>query len=95
MTATVYVLTPVGGRVGKSRQVPAVRVPTEEIEKPDENTNHFLLEAIEKAFHKYAGRRGMYVGMINRVGDTEANTFLYCDKTDVKLAKIVITKEEV
>lgn len=88
----VYRLSPARGRVAKARQVPDVLIPAEEIERPDEGTNHFLLEAIEHAFFRYAPH-GAYAGLIDKIGDTEARTFLYCDRTDQTIAKITITKE--
>ena len=84
MTDTV-VLTPLKGRVGKSRQVPA-----QKIEKVE---GKFLEDQVCEAFHKYH-RRGIEAGRLN--GNLHEGSLvlpLYCRVSDELIAEIAIKKE--
>ncbi len=85
MTATV-VLTPLKGRVGKSRQVPAQKI--ERVE------GKFLEDQVCDAFHKYH-RRGIEAGRLNgNLHDGSLVLPLYCRVNDELIAEIEIKKEE-
>ncbi len=85
MTSTV-VLTPLKGRVGKSRQVPAQKI--ERVE------GKFLEDQVCEAFHKYH-RRGIEAGRLD--GNLHEGNLvlpLYCPVNDELIAEIEIKKEE-
>lgn len=85
MTDTV-VLTPLKGRVGKSRQVPA-----QKIEKVE---GKFLEDQVCEAFHKYH-RRGIEAGRptVDKI-EGALVVPLYCKVSDELIAEIVVKKEE-
>lgn len=85
MTNTV-VLTPLKGRVGKSRQVPDQKI--ERVE------GKFLEDQVCEAFHKYH-RRGIEAGRLNgNLHDGSLVLSLYCKASDELIAVIAIKKEQ-
>jgi hypothetical protein len=83
MAEATLILTPVDGRIGKSRQVPAITVKPEEREAT-------LTKNVEKAFHKYhrRGIEAVQVGTATSAAGSWIVIALYCAATDNRIGEV-------
>lgn len=86
MAEATLVLTPKDGRIGRSRQVPAITV------KPEDRAEN-IERQVELAFHKYhrRGIEAVLVGTASSAAGSKLIVGVYCKATDHRIGEVHVT----